>query len=203
VPVAGRQFAQRRLIRGVGAAERAVGNAWGRLTSRQREYYGNQRNFAGGMQRESNRRGDAEEEANAQAEREQGRQDAMGNAPPPAKPTNHAQDVIDSPKMRGYIKKEVDDDMYPEGKPKALPAKEQLSDAVINFRVRDISHPSTHSATDAEVKTSSDRGFDNGMPHDDPKIARSRRLKAKGYQMESNRRFAERRQKPMTAGNLY
>ena len=75
VPVAGRQFAERRLMRGAGAAERALGHAWGRLTSRQREYYGNQRNFAGGLQREATRRAAKREEDEDNAQREQGRQD--------------------------------------------------------------------------------------------------------------------------------
>ncbi len=123
VPVAGRQFAERRLIRGVGAAERAVGNAWGRLTSRQREYYGSQKNFAGGLQREATRRKSKEEKDEDNAQRLQGRADALGNAPAPksATPANQAaaivQKAIHSRSTRDYVAKQVEDDMYPEGKP--------------------------------------------------------------------------------------
>ena len=134
VPVAGRQFAERRLIRGVGAAERSVGRAWDVLTSRQREYYGSQKNFAGGMQRESTRRQEQKEAAQEQSDRDQGRQDAMQDAPPPAPVTNHAQSVI-APPSNAAIKKEVDDDMYPEGKPHRPAA--DLDDAIQQGRVTD------------------------------------------------------------------
>jgi hypothetical protein len=123
VPVAGRQFAERRMIRGVGAAERAVGNAWGRMTSREREYYGSQKNFVGRLQRESNRRASKREEDDDNAQREQGRADALGNAPPPKSATaaNQAasivQKAIHSRRTRDYVAKQVEDDMYPEGKP--------------------------------------------------------------------------------------
>lgn len=51
VPVAGRgNFAERRLMRGVGAKERALGYAWGRLDSKQRARFGNQRNYASRLQ---------------------------------------------------------------------------------------------------------------------------------------------------------
>jgi len=104
VPVAGRQFAERRLMRGVGAAERAVGSAWGRMTSRQREYYGNQRNFALGLQGIANARGAAKETADREAERQRGFEDATGqsansraiaakSAPPEAK-TDHSSEVM-------------------------------------------------------------------------------------------------------------
>ena len=104
VPVAGRQFAERRLMRGVGAAERAVGNAWGRMTSRQREYYGNQRNFASGLQGVANERGAAKEVADREDERQRGFKDATGQSAnsraiatksaPPAAKTDHSTEVM-------------------------------------------------------------------------------------------------------------
>lgn len=119
VPVAGRQFAERRLIRGVGAAERAVGNAWGRLDSRQRGYYGSQRNFAGGLQREATRRASKREEDDDNAQREQGRRDAMAvnemtNARPegeavlmPYRPINHAKSVLDDKLRKARLGKSI------------------------------------------------------------------------------------------------
>lgn len=163
VPVAGRQFAKRRLMRGVGAAERAVGNAWGRLTSRQREYYGNQRNFAGGLQRAANERAAQREEAEDEAEREQGRADALQDAPPApkAETKDHSasivQDAIRSRRTQNYVAKQVEDDMYPEGKPSTFKVSEQTT-------------PRPTSQKD--------------------------RVLAKGFQMESHRRYAERRQTP-------
>lgn len=227
VPVAGRQFAERRLMRGVGAAERAVGNAWGRLTSRQREYYGNQRNFAGGLQREATRRAAKREEDEDNAQREQGRRDAMGDAPAPkaAALTNQAdpivQKAIQSRRTRDYVAKQVEDDMYPEGKPRPKPASEQLEEARQAERVVDDSNPYFRSpaAKDIEKATaqlarSEERGYDGRITNwiNDPDTspanqqhARTMSRRAKGYQMASHRRFAERRQvpKPGTYGRIY
>lgn len=91
-------------MRGVGAAERAVGNAWGRLTSRQREYYGNQRNFASGLQGIANERGAAKEKDESEDERQRGFDDAAGQSAnsraiatksaPPAPKTDHSTEVM-------------------------------------------------------------------------------------------------------------
>jgi hypothetical protein len=91
-------------MRGVGAAERAVGNAWGRMTSRQREYYGNQRNFAAGLQGVANERGAAKEVADREEERQRGFDDAAGQSAnsraiatksaPPAPKTDHSTEVM-------------------------------------------------------------------------------------------------------------
>ena len=217
VPVAGRQFAERRLMRGVGAAERAVGNAWGRLTSRQREYYGNQRNFAGGLQREATRRAAKREEDEDNTQREQGRRDAMGDAPAPkaAALTNQAdaivQKAIQSRRTRDYVAKQVEDDMYPEGKPRPKPASEQLVDARNAGRVSDDAYAWGWNQTPGgrsnpkKDENLAGRGYDGLMdswindPEETPDVqqdARHNRRLAKGYQMASHRRFAERRQLP-------
>lgn len=219
VPVAGRQFAERRLIRGVGAAERAVGNAWGRMTSRQREYYGSQKNFVGGLQRESNRRKSKEEEDEDNAQREQGHQDALGNAPPPKTATaaNQAasivQKAIHSRSTRDYVAKQVEDDMYPEGKPRPKPASEQLSDARKAGRVQDDTDDWNNSRANDEVsKRVEDRGGDglfynlaSSDDAEDRKLGKPWMIRAKGYQMASQSRFAERRQlrKPGSYGRQY
>lgn len=228
VPVAGRQFAERRLIRGVGAAERSVGNAWGRLTSRQKEYYGSQRNFAGGLQREATRRASKREEDDDNAQREQGRQDAMGNARPPVAPkVNHAkasmgkrlsdlnagqtvsmrnagQDYHDgTEQLRRYS-----DNAAPTPKPRPKPASEQLSDALEKGRIQDHYRSPPGTYTDKEYDQVAERGWDGAQnPGDQPSdadVTRRRRL-AKGYQMASHNRFAERRQvpKPGTYGRIY
>lgn len=105
VPVAGRQFAERRKIRGVGAAERAVGNAWGRLDSRQRGAIGSQRNFARRLQRTADARAVAQEASQEEADRDRGRQDAINEGADPIpsrletpltpyRPINHAETVL-------------------------------------------------------------------------------------------------------------
>jgi hypothetical protein len=91
-------------MRGVGAAERAVGNAWGRMTSRQREYYGNQRNFASGLQGIANERGAAKEADDRESSRQRGFDDATGQSAnsraiaakstPPASKTDHSTEVM-------------------------------------------------------------------------------------------------------------
>lgn len=233
VPVAGRQFAERRMIRGVGAAERSVGNAWGRLTSRQREYYGSQKNFVGGLQRESNRRKSKEEEDEENAQREQGRADAMEGAPPAAAPkVNHAkaslgktlsdlnagqtvsmrnagQDHAGAEPLRRY-----GDTAAPTPKPRPKPASEQLADAVTSGRVRDATHPASKYGLNYGEKESSaaaDRGYDmaqwtrNSQEPHDIKLKPEWERFAKAYQMGSRLRFAERRQvpKPGTYGRIY
>ena len=114
VPVAGRQFAERRLIRGVGAKERAVGYAWGRMTSAGRAHYGNQRNFAHSMQEAANRRAMNDEEVRDEQLRNQGRQRAVNDFTTPEDATplkkypmapanqavNHAKAVMDTPLSR-------------------------------------------------------------------------------------------------------
>lgn len=212
VPVAGRQFAERRMIRGVGAAERAVGNAWGRMTSREREYYGSQKNFVGGLQRESNRRKAKEEEDEDNAQREQGRQDAMGEAPPAAAPkVNHAkasmgkrlsdlnagqtvsmrnagQDHAGAEPLRRY-----GENAAPTPKPRPKPASEQLDDAVRSGRIRDWGNVNAEhdDYTSEERSEAHDRGYDR------PDFAGEEGLqKVRANQMNSRLRFAERRQRP-------
>lgn len=235
VPVAGRQFAERRLIRGVGAAERSVGHAWGRMTSRQREYYGNQKNFAGGLQRESNRRKADDEENEDNAQQDQGRQDAMGDAPPaaaeaapPKPPTNHAREVmqtseeayaermgnrrrsdmarmkVENPDRYERINAALEVD---KGVPRERPGwqdKPDMDDAIIKRRVIDPTNALAVN-TDNETTAAVERGFDqpNYTVPEDPAFARSVRLKAKGYQMESRRRFSDRGQKPLRTGISY
>ena len=236
VPVAGRQFAERRLIRGVGAAERAVGNAWGRLDSRQRGYYGSQRNFAGGLQREATRRASKREEDDDNAQREQGRQDAMGNARPPVAPkVNHAkasmgkrlsdlnagqtvsmrnagQDHAGAEPLRRYSDTATP---TPQAKPRPKSSLELMNDARDAGRIKD----DVFSDDPEAAKRSQDRGEDNYhrriLEHPSPRVsgfteaheqmARNMRRRAKGYQMESHRRFAERRQlpKPGSYGRIY
>jgi len=224
VPVAGRQFAERRLIRGVGAAERAVGNAWGRMTSRQREYYGSQKNFVGGLQRESNRRKSKEEEDEENAQREQGRADAMGGAPPAAAPkVNHAkaslgktlsdlnagqtvsmrnagQDHAGAEPLRRYGDNAAP---TPQTKPRPKPASEQLDDAIRSGRVRDATHPASKyelNHGEKESYAAADRGYDmaqwtrNSQEPHDIKLKPEWERSAKAYQMNSRLRFAERRQ---------
>ena len=133
VPVAGRQFAERRLIRGVGAKERAVGYAWGRMTSRQRQFYGNQRNFAGSMQEVANQRAAKAQEAHEEEMRNKGRQQAnAANGAPPAQDevpikryqapgaVNHAAAVLQTPmakrlasaRLRGSVRMSDSGDDY-------------------------------------------------------------------------------------------
>lgn len=193
VPVAGRQFAERRLIRGVGAKERAVGYAWGRMTSRQKQHYGNQRNFAGRMQQEANRRAIAAEEDREEMLRNQGREMA-GKTSQPA--TNHAASVI-KPETSRFIQNEVDKDMHPEGRPARKDPATALNDALEQGRIRDYSHFATRDNFPDEKQTdvAYERGWDDpnyqpAIPDDPYSVASARRtrLLAKGYQMESLRR---------------
>lgn len=82
-PVRRRQELAARRIRGVGAAERADGHAYGRLTSAQRGEYGSQRNFRAAMDASAERRAVAEAE-------ETGRQKAREDAEHQAEVWNRA-----------------------------------------------------------------------------------------------------------------
>jgi hypothetical protein len=222
VPVAGRQFAERRLIRGAGAAERSVGHAWGRLTSRQREYYGSQRNFVKGLQSVATRRAAKREQEEDDAQREQGRQDAIGDAPPAViKPINHAkasigkrlsdlnaetvsmsdagQDYHDGNEpLRRYS-----DNAAPTPKSRPKPASEQLADAIRSGRVRDATHPDSRYELHGEKESyaAAARGYDmaqwtrNSQEPHDIKLKSEWERSAKAYQMGSRLRFAERRQR--------
>jgi hypothetical protein len=160
VPVAGRQFAERRLMRGVGAKERAVGNAWSRLTSRDRQRYGNQRNFADAMQQEANRRAIAAEEDREEMLRNKGREMAGKTS----QPTTNYDSIVIKPETDRFIQNEVDKDMYPEGRPAPKNPATSLADAIRQGRIKDPSN--VHAIrglhyTDKEDKQSSDRGYDN------------------------------------------
>lgn len=76
-PVRRRQELAARRIRGVGAAERADGHAYGRLTSAQRGEYGSQRNFRSAMDASAERRVVAEAEETG---RQKAREDAEHQA---------------------------------------------------------------------------------------------------------------------------
>lgn len=82
-PIRRRQELAARRIRGVGAAERADGHAWSRLSSWQKEGYGSQRNFRSAMD------ASAEHRAAAEAE-ETGRQKAREDAEHQAEVWNRA-----------------------------------------------------------------------------------------------------------------
>ena len=194
VPVAGRQFAKRRLIRGVGAKERAVGNAWSRLNSRQRQYYGNQRNFAGRMQEVANRRAIQAEQDREEMLRAKGRAMA-NNGNGNAQPTNHAATTI-KPETERFIQNEVDKDMHPEGKPKPKSAEDALYDAAKEGRVRDISLYGSNydDYSDKEKDAYWNRGADGAYDKyiNDPSISpglrrdyKHDRMLTKGYQMHS------------------
>jgi hypothetical protein len=163
VPVAGRQFAERRLMRGVGAKERAVGNAWSRLNSRQRQYYGNQRNFAGSMQEVANRRAVQAEQDREEQLRAKGREMA-NNSNGAAQPTNHATRTI-KPETERFIQNEVDKDMHPEGKPSRPDGKEALRAGIEAGRVG--------------------WGYETHRQDSYPDDSPTTRRRAKGYQMHS------------------
>lgn len=147
VPVAGRQFAERRLMRGVGAKERAVGNAWGRLTSRARERFGNQRNFADAMQAEAERRAEKMQQDHAQQAIQQGRQIAREEAgiPMAAEPGTMKEKLERSrgsvsvagagqDRPNGLVK--FGDNTPPKPKPVRKSGPEALQEAVAAGRIR-------------------------------------------------------------------
>lgn len=72
------EMRDRRIIRGVGPAERALGYAWGSLTSKEREYHGNQQAFARAMQKRANILSANRAKAESEAAREKGRQSVAG-----------------------------------------------------------------------------------------------------------------------------
>lgn len=160
VPVAGRQFAERRLMRGVGAKERAVGNAWGRLTSWGRERFGNQRNFADAMQAEANRRAIAAEKDHEEMLRNKGREMAGKTS----QPTTNYDSIVIKPETSRFIQNEVDKDMYPEGRPAPKNPATSLADAIKQGRIKDPSNLHAREGehyTRKEGEQASARGYDN------------------------------------------
>lgn len=84
----GTDLQTRRKIRGVGAAERALGNAWSRLSSWDKDRIGSQKNYAALMQQRANRLEQQRLQQQADAEREKGRQSILGNQSPSVLPNS-------------------------------------------------------------------------------------------------------------------
>lgn len=172
VPVAGRQFAERRLMRGVGAKERAVGHAWGRLTSRARERFGNQRNFADAMQAEAERRAEKMQQDHAQQAIEKGRQMAreeagISMAAEPGTMKEKLERARGSVSVAGAGQDRPDglakfgDDKPPAAKPARKSGFDVLHRAMAEGRIRDALSPAFSNFSNKEHEQAFARGYDN------------------------------------------
>ena len=130
VPAANGQFRERRLIRGVGARERAIGNAYGKdhlyggMDSKQRASYGSQRNYARAMEGLAGQRAAQQLEDENRRKTQEAYNDGLRTEPPadpvpeadpaatpaPAPATaavNNAETVLGKARRRGFSTRNV------------------------------------------------------------------------------------------------
>jgi hypothetical protein len=147
-------------MRGVGAKERAVGYAWGRLDSKQRARFGNQRNFASRLQDAADAQAEQRNAQTQQQALEKGRQiareEAGGTTAPAAIPAGPVRvERAGQDRTDGLIRY---DDNKPKPRRAQIDAADALRSAVEAGRIKMDGNPSPSHADNVIKSTQEEQG---------------------------------------------